>query len=127
MYYIYGNSVEKGQFKTCLNEEILLFFHLEDRFVTVKTQFSEKIVPAIRQLLDVSHEQEGNKAVASCSNEEDEEFMTIIKEIVEQSLAHPLEVLANVSLLSPPEVTVTDFFFVCMCVCVCVMLNKFQL
>lgn len=82
----------------------------------VKTQFSEKIVPAIRQLLDVSREQEGNKAVASYSTEEDEEFMTIIKEIVEQPLAHPLEVLANILLLSPPEVNMT-VLFVCVCVC----------
>ena len=89
--------------------------------MTVKMQFSEKIVPAIQQVLDISREQEGNKAVVSYSNEEDEEFMTIIKEIVEQSLAHPLEVLANILLLSPTEVTVTDFFclYVCVCACVC--------
>lgn len=61
--------------------------------MAVKSHFAEKMVPALLQLLE-SSDQEDKKGVATSYNpDEEQEYMGIIKQIVQESSANPHEVL----------------------------------
>ena len=61
--------------------------------MAVKSHFAEKMVPKLLQLLE-SSDQEDKKGVATTYNaDEEEDYMGIIKQIVQESSANPLEVI----------------------------------
>ena len=68
---------------------------MEHHFVAVKLHFAEKVMPTLHQLLE-SNDQEGKKGLATTySADEEEEFMGIVKQIVDKSSANPHEVLVE--------------------------------
>lgn len=71
--------------------------NLTHHFNTVTAHFSDKILPTIR-VLSIC-EPEANCKAAAYTKEEEEEYLQMIGNIVEQASAHPLEVRANISVI----------------------------
>lgn len=68
--------------------------HIKNHFASVKSHFTDVIVPTLGQLLEAP-DQESKKRMATYSGKEEDEYLAIMRLIVKQSSARPLEVLVN--------------------------------
>ena len=71
---------------------------MEYHFGAVKSHFAEKVVPTLHQLFESNDESRKGVATLYSADEEDE-YMGIVKQIVEESSASPHKVLVESGIL----------------------------
>ena len=71
---------------------------MEYHFGVIKSHFAEKVLPTLHQLFE--RNEESKKGVATLySADDEEEYMGIVKQIVEESSASPHKVLVESGIL----------------------------